>query len=64
MIPHEAYSITQTARRFNVSIGVVRRLIRDGKLTAHRVGNQWRVFEADLQDYLERNANQQQRGAA
>lgn len=56
----EAFSITRMARRLDVSERTARRIIEIGQLKAHRIGRQWRVFEADLQDYLARNANTQQ----
>ncbi len=60
-----AHSVRQVSRRLFTAESTTRRLIKSGGLKAHRVGRQWRVFEADLQDYLARNANsQQQRGAA
>jgi excisionase family DNA binding protein len=59
-----ALSVLQVGRRLRVSESTTRRLIETGELKAHRVRHLVRVFEADLQEYLARNANQQQRGAA
>jgi len=49
-------SVSQLAKRLNVSTRTARRIIEDGALKAHRIGRQWRVFEEDLQDYLARQA--------
>lgn len=46
-------SITQVANRLNVSRQMVHKLIVKGKLKAYRVGNLWRIFEKDLDKYLE-----------
>jgi excisionase family DNA binding protein len=54
-----AISIQGLAKRLGVSVRTARRLIRAGALRAHRIGRQWRVFEADLQDYLAGQANRQ-----
>lgn len=35
-----------------ISTGTVRRLIADGKLTAYRFGNQIRIVEDSLNDYI------------
>jgi excisionase family DNA binding protein len=52
-----ALSVLQVARRLLVSEGTVLRRIRSSDLAACRVGRQWRVFEQDLADYLERNSS-------
>jgi len=56
-IEKRASSITQISRRLFIAESTTRRLIRSGALPARRVGRQWRIFEADLQDYLARHAN-------
>lgn len=48
-------SVAEVARRMRVSNMTVYRLIRSGTLPAQRVGNQYRVREADVETYL-RNA--------
>ena len=45
-------TIEQVAERLQVSTQTVRRLIKDGKLKAVRVGIQIRVREEDLQRFL------------
>lgn len=60
-----ALSVIQVARRLDVSESTVRLLIKAAELKAHRVRRTVRVFETDLQRYLDRNTNgQEQRGAA
>lgn len=54
-----ALSVSQLAKRLFVCERTTRRIIENGELKAHRIGRQWRVFEADLQDYLARQANRQ-----
>jgi excisionase family DNA binding protein len=61
---HIAFSITRIAQRLDVSERTARRIVEIGELKAHRIGRQWRVFETDLQDYLARNANSQERFGA
>ena len=55
----QALSISRLAERLDVSGRTARRIIESRQLKAHRIGRQWRVFEADLQDYLARQANRQ-----
>ena len=43
--------------RLGVAVRTTRRLINADEIRAHRIGWQWRVFEADMQDYLDREAN-------
>lgn len=45
-------TLTEVAGRLNVSIETVRRLIKNGKLKAIKVGNQLRVSEEALAEYI------------
>jgi excisionase family DNA binding protein len=55
---HEAaLSPKRVAQALDVSPKIVRSLIRDGQIRAHRIGRQWRVFGSDLQEYLARQVN-------
>ena len=47
-------TLTEVAGRLGVSVETVRRLIKRGNLKAVKVGNQLRVREADLDDYIRR----------
>jgi excisionase family DNA binding protein len=38
------------------------RLIADGKIKAHRIANRWKVFERDLDAYLEAGCNKRPAG--
>lgn len=53
----QAISVSRVAVRLDVSERTARRLIETGDLKAHRIGRQWRVFAADLQDYLDGQSN-------
>lgn len=44
--------IKQVAQELSMSIKSVRKLIRDGKLHAVKIGKLWRVDEADLQAFI------------
>jgi excisionase family DNA binding protein len=54
----QVLSLQAVAERLDISDETVRREIEGGKLRAYRIGRQWRVFEADLQDYLARQSSQ------
>ncbi len=47
----------EVAKKLRVSIWTVRNLIKDGKLTAFRVGAQWRIPSKEIEDIVERNSN-------
>jgi len=47
----------EVAKKLRVSIWTVRNLIKDGKLTAFRVGAQWRIPAKEIEDIVERNSN-------
>ncbi len=44
----------EVADRLNVSLVTVGRWLREGQLRGVKAGRQWRVREADLQSFLER----------
>ncbi len=44
--------VAHVAHRLKTSPAFVRRLIREGRLSAFRVGNRWRIEEADLLAYI------------
>lgn len=50
------HSISATAARLDCHTETVRRLIRRGELAAVKVGAQWRVTDAALQEYFARRA--------
>jgi excisionase family DNA binding protein len=53
-IPHlpRLLEVAHVAHRLSCSQAFVRRLIRDGRLAALRIGNRWRIEEADLVAYI------------
>lgn len=46
-------SIKETAQYFNVSEKTIRRLIKDSKLEASRVGRLWRIKKEDADKFIE-----------
>jgi excisionase family DNA binding protein len=46
-------SVFEVARPLGISASTVRRLIKAGKLKAHRVGGQLRIAEEDLRVFLD-----------
>jgi excisionase family DNA binding protein len=51
--PPRLLEVAQVAHRLNMGEAFVRRLIRAGKLPAHRIGKQLRVDPVDLQAYID-----------
>lgn len=47
-------TLEEVAKRLNVSVATVRRLINDGELRAVKIRFQLRVRPSDLEDYLSR----------
>jgi excisionase family DNA binding protein len=46
-------SISAVAKRLDVSIRTVRRLVNDKAIAIHRIGRQIRISEADLAAYVQ-----------
>lgn len=51
------YSITDLMDILNLKRRTILKYIKQGKLRAFKLGNQWRVTEKELQKFVERNSN-------
>jgi len=58
-----SFPVAEASRILSTSDFTIRRLIRAKELRAVRVGGQWRVFEEDLQAYLDQCANRPREAA-
>lgn len=47
----EIYTVDQVAESLDLHPKTIRRFIKDGKLKANKIGNQWRVTETDLKAF-------------
>ena len=45
------YTVDQVAEMVDLHPKTIRRLIREGKLNAHKMGGQWRMTSSDLADF-------------
>jgi excisionase family DNA binding protein len=45
-------TLEDAARRLNTSTFSVRRWIREGKLTGIKIGQEWRIDPADLEEFI------------
>src|SRR5262245_51156860 len=45
------YTADEAAERLNLHVKTVRRYIREGKLKAKRIGKEYRITQADLDDF-------------
>ena len=51
--PEKTYlTVEEVAKRFGINVTTVYRLVQKGKLPAFKVGNQWRVGEARLKEWI------------
>jgi excisionase family DNA binding protein len=63
--PPRLLEVAHVAHRLSASQEFVRRLIREGKLRAIRIGRRWRVDPADLEAFIDqqRTAGEPRRAA-
>lgn len=47
------YTPIEVAERLKVSVDTIKRLIKNGKLSATKIGGQWRISEDQLNEYIE-----------
>lgn len=45
-------TVKQVSERLNVSVGLVYKIIQQGKLNAHRINSAYRISEEQLSAYL------------
>ena len=56
---YELFTITKAAHYLKVCVKTVRRLIKENKLTASKVGDRsWRIRKIDIDMYLKDNTNE------
>lgn len=48
----------EVADKLKVDIETVRRLVQKGKLKAYKIGNVWRIYDDDLNSFIEERSNQ------
>ena len=52
-MPEKPYlTVEDVAKRFGINVTTVYRLVQQGKLPAFKVGNQWRVSETRLDEWV------------
>jgi excisionase family DNA binding protein len=51
----DIYTVPEVARRLQVTDKTVRAWISERKLTAIRVGREWRIREEDVQAFIQRH---------
>jgi len=52
-MPEKPYlTVEDVAKRFGINVTTVYRLVQQGKLPAFKVGNQWRVSETRLEEWV------------
>jgi excisionase family DNA binding protein len=51
----DIYTVPEVARRLQVTDKTVRAWINDRKLTAIRIGREWRIREEDVQAFIQRH---------
>lgn len=50
---NELYTLDEVSERVKLARRTLYRYVRDGRLKAVKIGNQWRVSAADLADFME-----------
>ncbi len=53
----ELYTVEQAAIYLKVSTKTIRRLIKNEKIIASKVGGRWRIKKSDIEKYLGQTSN-------
>jgi excisionase family DNA binding protein len=52
-MPEKPYlTVEDVAKRFGINVTTVYRLVQQGRLPAFKIGNQWRVSETRLEEWV------------
>ena len=52
-MPETPYlTVEDVAKRFGINVTTVYRLVQQGRLPAFKIGNQWRVSETRLEEWV------------
>lgn len=46
------YSVDEVANKLEVHAKTIRRYIYSGKISAKKIGGQWRIYQTDLDEYI------------
>jgi len=53
VMDEKAYlTVEEVAKRFNINVTTIYRLVQRGKLPAFKIGNQWRFSDARLREWI------------
>lgn len=55
----KVYTVDEVAEKLDVSVKTIRRYIYAGKISASKIGNQWRINQDQLDDYLKAQSSDQ-----
>lgn len=53
------YSVEDVANYLNVHVKTIRRYIYNGKISANKIGGQWRIDQSQLDEFVSRNSNEE-----
>lgn len=51
-------SAEEVSEQLGISVGTVKKLLRDGVMPGYKIGNQWRINPQEFKKYLEQQSNQ------
>lgn len=49
---NQIYTVEDVAKQLDVSVKTVRRYIYSGKIAANKIGGQWRISQAQIDEYI------------
>lgn len=52
------YSVEEVANYLNVHVKTIRRYIYDGKISANKIGGQWRIDQMQLDEFISKSSNE------
>ena len=49
------YNINEVSKLLKVTVSTIKRYINQGKLSAFKVGNSWRITKDDINEFIAKN---------
>ena len=51
----EIYTVKAAAEKLSIDVETLRRWLREGKISASKIGRVWRLTDKNLEDFLNKN---------
>jgi excisionase family DNA binding protein len=59
LMESKKYSVDEVANKLSVHVKTIRRYIYSGKISANKIGGQWRIDQSQLDEFMNKSSNEE-----